>query len=69
MGIRAPENLGACMALTAFAKAMSLSSQCLSFDLGMPVKVLGIGKRHFAHCMTCIANTAMVNSLECLFCR
>ena len=50
MGIRAPENLGACMALTAFAKAMSLSSQCLSFDLGMPVKVLGIGKRHFAHC-------------------
>ena len=50
MGIRAPEKLGACTALTAFAKAMALSSQCLSSDLGVPVKVLGIGKRHFAHC-------------------
>ena len=50
MGIRAPQKVGACMALTAFAKAMALSSQCLSSDLGVPVKVLGIGKRRFAQC-------------------
>lgn len=50
MGISAPEKLGACTALMAFAKEVALSSQCLSSDLGVPVKVLGIGKRRFAHC-------------------
>ena len=50
IGICAPEKLGACTVLTTFTKAIALSSQCLSSDLGVPVKVLGIGKQRFAHC-------------------
>ena len=50
IGIHVPEKLGACMALTAFAKAMASTSQVLSSDLGVPVKLLGIGKQRFAHC-------------------